>query len=147
MNSLLDFVSLSVYQVEEPIFMLFLYSELLWIRISIVIPLLNKRPHVRRSLGSVLNQTAQDYKVIVVDGGSEDSGPAIVEKFASLDPRIRLVQQEGKGVSEARNQGIRESKSKLIVFLDADDEWMPDYLETVLKLRENIHVQGCMQPR
>jgi len=67
------------------------------VKISIVIPLLNKGPHVRRSLGSMLSQTIQDFEVIVVDGGSDNNGPAIVESFASLDPRIRLVPRRAEG--------------------------------------------------
>ena len=89
-----------------------------------------------------MSQTIQDFEIIVVDGGSNDNGPAIVENFASVGPRIRLVQQKGTGVSEARNQGIHESKSELIAFLDADDEWRPNYLETILKLREKYPCAG-----
>lgn len=111
-------------------------------KISVVIPLFNKEPHVKRTLNSVLNQTIQDFEVIVIDGGSSDNGPVIVENFASADPRIKLVQQVGTGVSDARNQGINESKSGLIAFLDADDEWMPNYLETILRLRQNYPCAG-----
>jgi Glycosyltransferases involved in cell wall biogenesis len=80
--------------------------------------------------------------VIVIDGGSSDYGLTIVEDFTNIDSRIRLIAQEDKGVSEARNQGIRESKSELISFLDADDEWMPNYLETILRLREKYPDAG-----
>ena len=111
-------------------------------KFSIVVPLYNKGPHVKRSLDSVLSQKVQDFEVIVVDGGSDDNGPIIVENFASMDPRIRLVQQEGAGVSCARNQGIHESKSELIAFLDADDEWMPNYLETILRLIKEFPSAG-----
>jgi Glycosyltransferases involved in cell wall biogenesis len=78
----------------------------------------------------------------VIDGGSSDYGLTIVEDFTNIDSRIRLIAQEDKGVSEARNQGIRESKSELISFLDADDEWMPNYLETILRLREKYPDAG-----
>lgn len=80
--------------------------------------------------------------MIVIDGGSSDYGLTIVEDFTNIDSRIRLIAQEDKGVSEARNQGIRESKSELISFLDADDEWMPNYLETILRLREKYPDAG-----
>ncbi|MGB9929756.1 MAG: glycosyltransferase family 2 protein [Methanosarcina sp.] len=110
--------------------------------ISIVVPLLNKGPHVERVLNSVLRQTVLNFEVIVIDGGSSDDGPAIIETFANKDSRIRLIQQKNKGVSDARNQGISESKFKLIAFLDADDEWMPDYLETILRLWEKYPDAG-----
>ncbi len=102
-------------------------------KVSIVIPLYNKGPHVARTINSVLNQTFQDFEVIVIDGGSTDNGAAIVMGFN--DPRIQLYPQEKTGVSEARNQGIRIARADLIAFLDADDEWMPLHLETLLRLR------------
>jgi glycosyltransferase involved in cell wall biosynthesis len=89
-----------------------------------------------------MSQTIQDFDVIVIDGKSNDNGPIIVENFAEEDPRVRLLQQEGTGVSQARNQGIDESKSDLIAFLDADDEWMPNYLETIMRLREKYPHAG-----
>jgi glycosyltransferase involved in cell wall biosynthesis len=101
-------------------------------KFSVIIPLYNKGPHIKRALDSVLNQTIQDFEVIVVDGGSTDEGIKIVTDYS--DCRIHLFHQEGTGVSDARNQGIHESRSNLIAFLDADDEWMPTFLETILKL-------------
>jgi glycosyltransferase involved in cell wall biosynthesis len=108
--------------------------------VSVVIPLYNKEPHVKRALRSVLKQTIQDFEIIVVDDGSTDNSLDKVKSFS--DPRIRLIVQENSGVSTARNRGIDEAKSGLIAFLDADDEWMPDYLETILRLRENYPGAG-----
>jgi glycosyltransferase involved in cell wall biosynthesis len=108
--------------------------------VSVVIPLYNKEPHVKRALRSVLNQTIQDFEIIVVDDGSTDKSLQKVKSFS--DPRIRLITQENSGVSIARNKGIEEANFKLIAFLDADDEWMPDYLETILRLRENYPDAG-----
>jgi len=104
------------------------------ISVSVVIPLYNKGPHVARTIQSVLNQTEQNFEIIVVDGRSTDEGPKIVKSFG--DPRILFFAQVGSGVSSARNEGISHSRSNFIAFLDADDEWMPDHLETLLRLRE-----------
>lgn len=93
-----------------------------------------------RALHSVCNQTTQDFDIIVIDDGSTDKGAQVVKNFC--DPRIRLISQENAGVSVARNIGINESKSELIAFLDADDEWMPNYLETILRLREKYPYAG-----
>jgi glycosyltransferase involved in cell wall biosynthesis len=109
--------------------------------ISIVIPLLNKGPHVQRALQSVMDQTIQDFEIIVVDGGSTDYGPDVVKEFN--DPRIRFIQQKGTGVSTARNQGVGISQSDFIAFLDADDEWMPHHLETIQKLRKEFPQAGA----
>ena len=107
--------------------------------ISVVIPLYNKGPYIARALNSVLAQTFQDFEVIVVDGSTDD-GAEVVKGFD--DSRIRLIQEEGVGVSAARNQGVAAARAELIAFLDADDEWMPRHLETLMRLRENYPEAG-----
>lgn len=109
--------------------------------VSVVIPLYNKAPYVERAVWSVLAQTEQEFEVIVVDDGSTDGGATIVERFA--DPRIRLIVQENRGASVARNRGIRESGADVVAFLDADDEWHPTFLETVLDLRRRYPEAGA----
>ncbi|WP_346696381.1 glycosyltransferase family 2 protein [Barnesiella viscericola] len=96
--------------------------------ISVVIPLYNKEKQIAHTLKSVLNQTFQDFEIVIVDDGSTDGSVAEVEKYS--DSRIRLVHQQNAGVSAARNRGIEEAKGELIAFLDADDEWKPEYLAT-----------------
>jgi glycosyltransferase involved in cell wall biosynthesis len=110
--------------------------------VSVVIPLLNKASHISRALDSVFAQTVQDFEIIVVEGGSTDNSPEIVRGFR--DPRIRLILQDKKrpGVSAARNIGIHESRSEFIAFLDADDEWRPRFLETIIRLRQRFPDAG-----
>jgi len=102
-------------------------------KVSVVIPLYNKRPYIERTIRSVLSQTIQDFEIVVVDDGSQDGGADIVR--AIDDRRIRLISQENRGVSAARNRGVHEATSDFIAFLDADDEWKPTFLETILRLR------------
>jgi len=109
--------------------------------VSVVIPLYNRGLYISRALNSVQAQTTQDFEIIVVDGGSTDEGVTIVRRFN--DPRILLIKQEGRqGVSAARNQGIKKAKAEFIAFLDADDEWMPDHLEVLLRLRKKYPKAG-----
>jgi len=110
------------------------------ITISVVIPLYNKFEYIERALHSVLAQTFQDFEIIVIDDGSTDrSGDKV--KIIS-DSRIHLIRQDNSGVSAARNLGIKEAKADLIAFLDADDEWSPLFLETILKLRKDYPDAG-----
>ncbi len=96
--------------------------------ISVVIPLYNKEKQIAHTLQSVFNQTLQDFEIVIVDDGSTDGSVAEVEKFS--ESRIRLIHQKNAGVSAARNRGIEAAKYDLIAFLDADDEWKPEYLAT-----------------
>lgn len=109
-------------------------------KFSVVIPLYNKEPHIERALRSVLAQTVQGFEIIVVDDGSTDCGSEVVKSFK--DSRIKLIQQENKGVSAARNRGIKEAKGDLIAFLDADDEWKSEFLEIILRLRRKYPEAG-----
>jgi len=99
---------------------------------SIIIPLYNKANFIADAIQSVLNQSYQHFEVIVVDDGSIDDSASRVR--AIDDPRIKLIQQPNRGVSCARNQGIDLAKGDLVCFLDADDWYLPMYLETVVAM-------------
>jgi glycosyltransferase involved in cell wall biosynthesis len=98
-------------------------------KFSVVIPLYNKEHYIEATIRSVLNQTCQDFEVLVVDDGSKDNSLALARKFES--ERVRIIPQENQGVSVARNTGILNAQGEFICFLDADDEWRPDYLATI----------------
>jgi glycosyltransferase involved in cell wall biosynthesis len=104
--------------------------------VSVVIPLYNKGCYIERALRSVIAQTVQDFEIIVVDDGSTDEGPSFVNSFS--DPRIELIRQNNSGVSVARNRGIKRANAELVAFLDADDEWKPSFLETILGLHKRF---------
>lgn len=101
-------------------------------RISVVIPLYNKEREIGQTLRSVLAQHNPPLEVIVVDDGSTDKGPDVVRRFGS--PLVRLVTQANRGVSAARNRGIREAQGDYIALLDGDDRWHPDYLTEIRRL-------------
>lgn len=107
--------------------------------ISVVIPLYNKKPYIRRAIESILGQGIVPAEIIVVDDGSTDDGALVVKSIT--DPRLRLVQQSNKGECAARNRGVAEASYSIIAFLDADDEWKPDFLTRIQVLMDRF--PGC----
>ena len=133
-------------------------------RFSVIMPLFNKAPYVRKAVESVVRQTYRNWELIVVDDGSTDGGGDMVATIA--DPRIRLVRQENSGVSVARNQGVAMAGTRAdhrddihttpaaseatdassraaaqapppyLCFLDADDWWEPTFLEEMAAIIE-----------
>lgn len=108
---------------------------------SVVIPLYNKENHIKRAIYSVLNQTYQNFELIVINDGSTDRSVEKVKEFS--DSRIKLVEQKNKGVSAARNLGIKLSKNNYIAFLDADDAWEPCFLQVIKELIEKYPDAGA----
>lgn len=92
---------------------------------SVIIPAYNRFIPLQRAVRSVLAQTFKDYELIIVDDGSSDETPLIINIFANS---IKYLRQNNTGVSGARNMGVRASDSEYIAFLDSDDEWLPDKL-------------------
>lgn len=106
------------------------------IYISIVIPLYNKQNSIAATLQSVLAQTYTDYEVIVVDDGSTDESFAVAKQVIGerLEVKGKVIRQANAGVSAARNAGIMVASGEHIAFLDGDDLWHPEYLETLRQL-------------
>jgi GT2 family glycosyltransferase len=100
-------------------------------RVSIIIPLYNKERWIKRALDSVRAQTFADFETIIVDDGSTDRGPDLAARYG--DSRFRLIRQPNSGPGAARNHGIAEAKGEILAFLDADDEWLGDYLEASVR--------------
>jgi hypothetical protein len=98
--------------------------------VSVIVPLYNKGPHIKRCLASILTQSHSDLEVIVVDDGSTDGGGLVAA--ATSDGRLRLIQQPNAGPGAARNRGLAEARGQYVAFLDADDDWLPDFLESAL---------------
>ena len=99
---------------------------------TVIIPLFNKAEHILRTLQSVEWQKYPAAEIIVIDDGSTDEGPALVQKANMKN--VRLVHQENQGVSAARNNGVALASHEYVAFLDADDQWLPLFLDEVARL-------------
>lgn len=106
------------------------------IKISVVIPLYNKELTILRAVKSVLNQTFLPNEIIIVNDGSTDRSIEYLERIKN--PKIKILHQDNKGVSAARNLGIDSATSEFIAFLDADDEWSPQFLNEIQSLILNF---------
>lgn len=104
-------------------------------RFDVVMPLYNKRDYVEAAVASVLAQEGL-HQLIVVDDGSTDDGPARVEALARMHPALRLLRQPNAGVSAARNRGVLASMAEYVAFLDADDLYLPGFLEQIAELAD-----------
>ena len=99
--------------------------------ISVIVPVYQAESYLPRCMESIRLQTWQTYEVILVDDGSEDAGGALCDAYAQQDARIRVIHQENRGLSAARNAGIKTAKGEWVAFVDADDAVAPGYLETL----------------
>ena len=114
-------------------------------RFSIILPLYNKAPYVKKALESVCAQTWRDMELIVVDDGSTDGSAALVEQFlhtASDAPSYRIITQPNSGVAAARDKGVQQAGGEYVAFLDADDWWEPAFLATMAQLIEDYPDAG-----
>lgn len=101
-------------------------------KISVIIPLYNKKDFILKALDSIWNQTYLPTEVIIVNDGSTDGSELLVE--ALHHPLVRLINQKNQGVSAARNEGVKYAKNDWVAFLDADDFWEINYLNTIKSL-------------
>jgi len=99
--------------------------------ISVVIPAYNAENTIKATVKSVLNQTFADFELIIINDGSKDSTLDIISGIT--DPRIKIISQPNAGPQKSRNRGVSEAKGEYLAFLDADDLWTPEKLESQLK--------------
>jgi glycosyltransferase involved in cell wall biosynthesis len=109
-------------------------------RVSVVIPTHNRCSFLQSAIQSVLNQTFQDFEIIVVDDASDDGTPALIASFT--DPRISSIRHDTtKGQGVTRNHGIKRASGEFIALLDDDDEWLPEKLAKQVRLLDSSPCQ------
>jgi glycosyltransferase involved in cell wall biosynthesis len=111
--------------------------------ISIIVPIYNVEPYLRRCVDSLLGQTYADFELILVDDGSPDNCGAICDEYAAMDARVRVIHKPNGGLSDARNAGMEIAQGKYIAFVDSDDWAAPDYLERMLEAMQKTGADIC----
>ena len=103
---------------------------------SIVVPIYNVEPYIRKCIDSLLGQSYGDIEIVLVDDQSPDLCPAICDEYQAKDSRIKVVHKKNGGLSDARNAGIRAAEGKYVIFVDADDYISTDACERLLPFAE-----------
>ena len=110
--------------------------------VSVIIPTYNRAHLMGRSIQSVLNQTYQDFELIIVDDGSTDNTDDIIKEFQKKDGRIKYIRHEkNKGGSAARNTGIKAARGEYVAFQDSDDEWLLEKLEKQMRIFKDVSAE------
>lgn len=110
-------------------------------KVSIITPLYNSASYISRTIQSVLDQTFQDWEMLIVDDCSTDKGVDIVKGIAADEPRIKLLKnQTNSGPALTRNRGIKAAQGRYIAFLDSDDQWHKDKLKIQLEFMQKNRV-------
>ena len=118
-----------------------IYNLVSMMKYSLVIPVYNVEKYLSRCLDSIISQTYNNFEVICVNDGSTDSSQRILESYVKKDARIKLVNQDNRGLGEARNTGIAYATGDYIWFIDSDD-WIPDP-NALRKIDDKVNVDNC----
>lgn len=116
------------------------YDRIEWIemttmaKIGIIVPVYDVELYLNRCIDSILEQTFEDFEVILIDDGSTDRSGRICDEYAEVDARIQVVHKDNSGVADTRNKGLEIVKTEYITFIDADDYVDSHYLETLYNL-------------
>lgn len=108
--------------------------------ISVIIPVYNTKQYLSTCLESILAQSYTDLEILFVDDGSTDGSSELLDSFAAMDKRIRVIHQPNGGVCAARNRGIDEARGEYLSFIDSDDTLEPDMYEVLMGFIDEYHV-------
>lgn len=112
--------------------------------VTVLMPIYNAERFLHDSIGSLLAQTSNQWKLICIDDGSTDSSKAIVEEYCKKDPRVKLICQENAGPAVARARAIEIADTEYVSILDSDDAYAPDYVEKMLARAEETDADSIV---
>lgn len=109
--------------------------------ISVIVPVYNVEPYLRKCVDSILNQTYRNLEVILVDDGSSDGCPAICDEYAAMDHRVQVIHKENGGLSDARNAGLGAVTGEYVTFVDSDDWIEQNHISSLYEMIRGKHKQ------
>lgn len=115
-------------------------------KVSIIVPVYNVAPYLRQCMDSAVNQTYQNIEIICVDDGSTDGSGEILDEYAAVDNRVRVIHRENQGISAARNTGFLLATGEYVMYLDSDDWIDTDVCETAITLAEKYNAELVFWP-
>lgn len=107
--------------------------------ISLIIPIYNSERYLHHCIASIINQSYQSLEIILINDGSTDNSLNICQQLQKQDSRIKIINQENKGASIARLEGIKQAKGEFLIFVDSDDIVEPDYVEQLYNALQKHH--------
>lgn len=119
--------------------------------VSICVPIFNTGKYLPRCINSLLRQTYSDLEIILVDDGSTDQSGTICDNYSLMDKRVRVIHKENHGEASARNAGLKAATGKYVMFIDSDDEYMPDAVRLLMDAMKlegaDLAIGGYLQRR
>lgn len=117
--------------------------------VSLIIPVYNTEKWLKRCLNSILVQTFTDYEVILIDDGSTDSSPSILDEYAKNDSRLTVFHEKNRGSSQARKFGMSRAQGEWFMFIDSDDDVHPTYVQSLYETvtKNNLSIAACDMQR
>lgn len=116
--------------------------------ISVIVPVYNTEKYLQKCVETITRQTYENLEIILVDDGSMDSSGKLCDDFAEKDGRVRVIHKENGGVSSARNEGLDQARGQYIMFVDSDDEIVPECVEilfdSICKYHADIACAGTL---
>ena len=106
------------------------------VKVTVIMPIYNVAPYLDKCITSVLQQTYRNFELFLIDDGSTDDSPQIIDKYAKKDKRVIAVHQINSGVDAARNVGLERGNGKYVAFIDSDDWYHVEYLEKMVDVAE-----------